>query len=123
MMAVRGAVAMGNPWEVVTTDVDTFTDNGGWATGGTTTKNNDLVVVGDAGALANTTGTNNYNYWSNGDFATFSELIDVSTVVGNGGSIGVATGVLTSAGTYSNSTVNHAVATRKSLITIAIRPL
>jgi len=123
MMAIRGAVATGNPWEVVKTDIDTYTDNGGWSTGGTTTRNNDLVVIGDAGALANTTGTNNYNYWSNGDLASFSEVIDNSTVVGNGGSIGVAAGVLITAGTYSNSTDNHAVATKKSLVGIAIRPL
>jgi len=122
IIAIRGAAAAGNPWNVATnSDVDTFTDTGAWILGGTTTVDNTLVVVASAGATPDADGTANFSAWTNGNLTNLTERVDNTTSQGNGGSLGIATGVKDFAGDYGVTTALHATAGKKGLISIAIK--
>ena len=121
MIAIRGAVASGNPWDVVTGGVEATSDTSASVPGATTTVSNTLVVVAIAGSLPDANGTANFSGWTNANLSSLTERTDNTQNVGNGGALGIATGVKATAGAYGNTSATHASAAVKGMISIAIK--
>jgi hypothetical protein len=121
MIAVRGAAASGNPWDVTAGGVETTSDTSGSIPGATTTVANTLVVAAVAGSLPDATGTAQFSGWANANLTSLTERTDNSVTAGNGGSLGVATGIKATAGAYGNTTVTHANSAIKGMMSIAIK--
>jgi fibronectin type 3 domain-containing protein len=122
MIAIRGAAASGNPWDVTAGGVEATSDTSGSIPGATTTVSNTLVVVAAAGSLPDATGTSNFSAWTNANLTSLTERIDNTQNPGNGGALGIATGVKATAGAYGNTAVTHASAANKAMLSIAIKP-
>jgi hypothetical protein len=67
-------------------------------------------------------GTANFSAWTNANLTSLTERIDNTQSAGNGGSIGVATGIKAIAGAYGNTTVTHVNSAVKGMMSIAIKP-
>jgi DNA-binding beta-propeller fold protein YncE/fibronectin type 3 domain-containing protein len=122
MIAIRGAAAAGDPWDVTAGGIETTSDTSASIPGVTTTVDNTLVVVAVAGSLPDANGTANFSAWSNANLANLTERTDDTRNSGNGGALGIATGEKATAGATGNTAVTHASAAIKGLITIAIKP-
>jgi hypothetical protein len=122
MVAIRGAVSSGNPWDVTAGGVDATSDTSASIPGATTTVANTLVVVATAGSLPDASGTAQFSAWTNANLTSLTERTDNSVSSGNGGSLGIATGFKATAGAYGNTAVTHANSAVKGMISIAIRP-
>lgn len=122
IMAIRGAVATGTPYNVTANGVDTYVDKGATIPGGTTTISNTYVVEAVAGALPDANGSDNFLSWTNANLTGLTEVFDNTTAKGNGGALGIAAGVKAVPGAIGNTSASLAVATKKALISIAIRP-
>ena len=124
MIAIRGAVTSGDPWDITAGGVEAVSDTSGSIPGATTTVANTLVVAAIATALPDATGTTNFSLWTNGDLASLTERTDNTTNQGNGGGLGIVTGTKTTAGAYSNTAVTIAAAgsSYKGMMSIAIKP-
>jgi hypothetical protein len=122
MVAIRGAVSSGDPWNVTAGGVEATSDTSASIPGATTTVANTLVVVATAGSLPDTNGTTQFSAWTNANLTSLTERTDNSRSSGNGGSLGIATGVKTTAGAYGNTAVTHANSAVKGMMSIAIKP-
>jgi parallel beta-helix repeat protein len=122
MIAVRGAVASGNPWDVTAGGVEGTSDTSGSIPGATTTVNNTLIITAIAAALPDSTNTANFESWTNANLTSITERVDNAQKEGNGGSIGIVTGIRSAAGAYGNTAVTLATAAYKGIISIAIKP-
>jgi hypothetical protein len=122
MIAIRGAVSSGNPWDVTAGGVDATSDTSASIPGATTTVANTLVVVATAGSLPDASGTAQFSAWTNANLTSLTERTDNSVTAGNGGSLGIATGIKATAGAYGNTAVTHANSAVKGMISIAIKP-
>jgi len=121
MIAIRGAAASGNPWDVTAGGVEATSDTSASVPGATTTVANTLVVVAISGSLPDANGTANFSGWTNANLSSLTERTDNTQNVGNGGALGIATGVKATAGAYGNTTATHASAAVKGMISIAIK--
>ena len=121
MIAIRGAAASGNPWDVTAGGVETTSDTSASIPGATTTVANTLVVIAVAGSLPDGNGTSNFSGWSNANLTGLTERTDNTTNAGNGGALGIATGGKTTAGAYGNTAVTHGNSAVKGMISIAIK--
>ncbi len=92
IIAIRGAAASGNPWDVTAGGVEATSDTSGSIPGATTTVNNTLVVVAVAGSLPDASGTANFSAWTNANLTNLTERADNTATAGNGGALGIATG-------------------------------
>jgi hypothetical protein len=122
MIAIRGAVSSGDPWNVTAGGVDATSDTSASIPGSTTTVINTLVVVATAGSLPDANGTAQFSAWTNANLTSLTERTDDSRSSGNGGSLGIATGVKATAGAYGNTAATHATSAVKGMISIAIKP-
>jgi hypothetical protein len=122
MVAVRGAVTSGNPWDVTAGGVEATSDTSASIPGATTTVANTLVVVVTAGSLPDASGTSQFSAWTNANLTSLTERTDNSVNSGNGGSLGIATGIKATAGAYGNTAATHANSAVKGMISIAIKP-
>jgi hypothetical protein len=122
MVAIRGAVSSGNPWDVTAGGVDATSDTSASIPGATTTVANTLVVVATAGSLPDASGTAQFSAWTNANLTSLTERTDNSVSSGNGGSLGIATGIKATAGAYGNTAATHANSAVKGMISIAIKP-
>jgi len=122
MIAIRGAAASGNPWNVLAGGTETTSDTTASIPGATTTVANTLVVVAGSGEVPDADGTANFSGWTNASLTSLTERTDNTGSAGNGGAIGVATGVKATAGAYGNTSATHATAAKKAMISIAIKP-
>jgi len=122
MIAIRGAVASGNPWDVTAGGIEATSDSSGSIPGATTTVGNTLVVAVVAASLPDATGTANFSSWANANLTSVTERTDNTVNSGNGGGLGIATGIKTAAGAYGNTTVTHASAAVKGMMSISIKP-
>ncbi|HBG26076.1 MAG: hypothetical protein A2Y10_00350 [Planctomycetes bacterium GWF2_41_51] len=122
MIAIRGAATSGNPWDVTAGNVESTSDTTGSIPGATTTVPNTLVIAAVTGSLPDAIGTANFTSWTNANLTSLTERIDNTRDSGNGGAIGVVTGVKGSAGGYGNTAVTHASSATKGMISIAIKP-
>lgn len=121
MIAIRGAAASGNPWDVTAGGVEATADTSGSIPGATTTVANTLVVVAGSGSAPDLNGTSNFSSWANGNLTSLTERTDDTRNPGNGGAIGIATGVKAAAGAYGNTTVTYGSSAVKGMISIAIK--
>ena len=122
IIAIRGAVSSGNPWDVTSGGVEATSDTSGSISGATTTAVNTLVVAVVAASLPDAIGTANFSSWANGSLTSITERTDNTQDVGNGGGLGVVTGIKAIAGVYGNTTVTHGSSAIKGMMSIAIKP-
>jgi type II secretory pathway pseudopilin PulG len=122
IVAIRGAAASGDPWDVTAGGVEAAADTSGSIPGATTTVANTLVVAAIATALPDATGTANFSAWTNGNLTSITERTDNTVNAGNGGGLGIATGTKATAGAYGNTAVTCASASYKAMMSIALRP-
>jgi len=122
MVAIRGAVSSGDPWNVTAGGVEATSDTSASIPGATTTVANTLVVVATAGSLPDASSTAQFSAWTNANLTSLTERTDNSVTAGNGGSLGIATGIKATAGAYGNTAVTHATSAVKGMISIAIKP-
>jgi hypothetical protein len=122
IIAVRGAVASGNPWNVTAGGVEATADTSGSIAGATTTVANTLVVAAIATALPDSSTTSNFSSWTNSNLASVTERTDNTVTAGNGGGLGITTGGKAAAGAYGNTAVTCASSSYKAMMSIAIRP-
>jgi Peptidase family C25/Propeptide_C25/Concanavalin A-like lectin/glucanases superfamily/Domain of unknown function (DUF2341) len=121
IIAIRGCIASGDPFDVTAGGTDGVSDTSGTIPGGTTSEDNTLVVVAITSS-ADATGSE-FSGWSNADLANLTEQVDNLTTQGNGGGIGVATGEKATAGSYGATSVTLAHAVYKAMWTGALRPV
>jgi T5SS/PEP-CTERM-associated repeat protein len=122
IIAIRGAAASGNPWDVTAGGVEATADTSGSIPGATTTVANTLVVTAIATSLPDASGTANFSSWTNGNLTSVTERTDNTVTAGNGGGLGVATGIKATAGAYGNTAVTLATSASKGMMSIAIKP-
>jgi hypothetical protein len=118
ILAFRGVITSGNPWDVTSGNVDVIPDTNLYATGATTTVGNTLVVV----ASAVMTNTVTFSNWSNEELANITTRSIVSTTAGNTGGIAIITGEKTSAGEYEATAAKLSANSVKGMMTIALKP-
>ncbi|OHB41610.1 MAG: hypothetical protein A2Y13_03960 [Planctomycetes bacterium GWC2_45_44] len=122
MIAIRGAVASGNPWDVTAGGVEAVSDTSGSISGATTTVTNTLVVTAIATSLPDASSTAKFSAWTNANLTSVTECTDNSVTAGNGGGLGVATGIRAATGAYGNTAVTLVNAAYKGMMSIAIKP-
>ncbi|OHB42063.1 MAG: hypothetical protein A2Y13_13035 [Planctomycetes bacterium GWC2_45_44] len=122
MIAIRGAVASGNPWDVTAGGVEAASDTSGSIPGATTTVTNTLVVTAIAASLPDATGTANLSSWTNANLTSITERTDNTVTAGNGGGLGIATGIRAATGAYGNTAVTLGSSAYKGMMSIAIKP-
>jgi hypothetical protein len=124
MIAIRGAITSGDPFDVTAGDTEAVSDTSGSIPGDVTTVNNTMVVVATTTSFDPAqNGSAEFDGWSNGDLANLTERIDVIRFAGNGGGFGVATGEKASAGSYGTTSVTLANAGYKAMWTGALKPV
>jgi len=122
IIAIRGAVTSGNPWDVTAGGTEAVDDTSGSIPGATTTVANTLVVTAIATSLPDATSTAKFSGWTNANLTSLTEHTDDSVTAGNGGGLAIATGVKATAGAYGNTAVTLVDAAYKGMISIAIKP-
>jgi len=122
IIAIRGATTSGDPWNVTAGGVEATADTSGSIPGGTTTVANCLVVGAIATSLPDANGTSNFSAWANADLTSVTERTDNTRNSGNGGGLGIATGVKATAGAYTTTGVTCGTATTKAMLSIANKP-
>lgn len=121
IIAIRGAIATGNPIEGGSGDAPTFAETTSTLLSITTLGSDRLIVLGIVGELPDAAGTNVYGTWTNANLANLTERIDGSVAEGTGLSLGIATGEKAAQGVIGTSTVVHA-SFRVAFKTFAIIP-
>jgi hypothetical protein len=122
IIAIRGAAASGNPWDVTAGGVEAVSDTSASIPGATTTVGNTLVVTAIATALPDSTSTTNFSAWTNANLTSITERVDNARSSGNGGAIGITTGIRAATGVYGNTTNALATSAYKGMMSIAIKP-
>jgi hypothetical protein len=122
IIAIRDAAASGNPWNVTAGGIEATSDTSGSIPGATTTVGNTLVVTIIATDKPDAAGTANFSAWTNSNLTSVTERTDDTQNAGNGGGLGIATGVKSTAGAYGNTTVTLANAAVKGMMSIALKP-
>jgi hypothetical protein len=121
MIAIRGAVASGDPWNITAGGVEAVSDTSGSIPGATTTVADTLVVTAIATSLPDASSTAKFSGWTNANLTSLTERTDNSVTAGNGGGLGIATGVKATAGAYGNTAVTLVNAAYKGMMSIAIK--
>lgn len=120
ILAFRGCLASGNPWNITSGNTDANLTTAVSITGATTTLPDCLVV------LVTTHGEDSAPAWlgavTNADLATLTERADAGTTDGIGGGIAVVTGQKATAGAYATSTATATISHRQANMTIALAP-
>lgn len=123
IIAVRGVITTGDPWDVTAGGVEVGnTDTSASIPGAVTTVANTLVVAAIATALPDANGTTVFSALTNANLTGLAERTDNSTNANNGGGLGIATGVWATTGNYGPTTMTTLAATAKAMISIALRP-
>jgi hypothetical protein len=120
ILTFRNVVATGNPWDI--------TAGGTKATASTTTTfgtvttnvNNDLIVL--AASRDNDSAAAAWSAWTNANLSGLTERSDGGTTSGNGGGVGVATGLKATAGSVGSSTAT-VTSSVDGHMTIALAPI
>jgi hypothetical protein len=122
IIAIRGAAASGDPWDVTAGGVEAVSDTSGSIPGATTTVANTLVVTAIATSLPDASSTAKFSGWTNANLTSLTERTDNSVNAGNGGGLAIATGVKATAGAYGNTAVTLVNSAYKGMMSIAIKP-
>ena len=121
MIAIRGCPTTGNPWNAVTASVEALSDTTAAWPGTTTTLPDTLVleiITSDADPGGAT--TSEINAVTNGSYTSITERIDNGDTTGNGGIIGVVSGIKATAGATGSSTMSLSRAGFKAMMTLAM---
>jgi len=122
MIAVRGVITTGNPWDITSGGVDAVANTSGVIPGATTTVADTFIVTAIGTALPDATGTANFSAWTNADLTGITERADNTSTSGVGGGLGIATSTKASIGAYGNTTVTLASSSVKAMMSIALKP-
>ena len=118
ILAFRGCITTGDPWNVTSGGVDTVSDTSVVIPGDTTTVADCLVVAITADSFAST--SPRLSAWANADLANVTEVWDEGTTLGQDVGVGAATGEKATAGAYGDTTATLAGASVKAFLTIAL---
>lgn len=121
ILAFRGVVTSGDPWDVTSGAVETSADTSGSIPLATTTVDNTLVVLAISTSLPDANGSTNFSSWSNANLANLTERFDITSNAGNGGGIGIATGEKATAGATGATSVTVGSSASKGMMTIALK--
>lgn len=113
IIAIRGCPTTGDPFINVGATRKATASTTGTASAGATPVDGCMVVNAFAHALDSASAV--FSGWTNADLTSVTERIDVATADGNGGGIGVATGVKAVAGGFTGTTVTETSTTDVSL--------
>jgi len=119
ILAFRGCITTGNPWDVTAGDVGALSASVS-VPGAITTVVKCLVVL----ACSQTTDTlvPQFSGWANPDLSSVVELADLPNDTGNGGGFGVAVGRKASIGAYGATTATLATASAQGRMSVALKP-
>jgi len=120
IIAVRGCVTSGNPWNITATATELVSDTSVSIPGATTTAADCLILAvfttgTDVSSTVHVTG------WANASLANVVERMDNWTSNGLGGGLGMASGEKSAAGAYDPTTATIVTANFKALMSIALR--
>ncbi len=116
-----GCITSGNPINVAGNNTNAAT-NDATITGVTTTVDACGVVSAITGALPDAVGTTEFSSFTNAGLASITETSDNTRADGNGGAIGTAFGLRTTAGATGSTIVTSATSTEKAAVMIALLP-
>jgi hypothetical protein len=121
MIAVRGCPTVGNPWNIGSVTTEALSDTTAvWPTA-TTTQDDTLVVLGIASSADPVSaGTAEIGAVTNAALTSITERVDNGDPTGNGGVIGLVTGIKATAGAIGTSSMTLTTAGFKSFITMAL---
>lgn len=121
MISISGCKTSGNPWNTTATGVtDASADLTVVVNGGTTSVVDCLVLLMVAQSLPDATTTTEFSNWVNADLATVTEQIDNTTIFGNGGAIGMATGQRAATGTFGTTTADAVTSSTRVCAMVAL---
>lgn len=122
LVAVRGCITTGNPWDVVNTSVLDASDTAVAFPSVTTTVADCLVlnIIANGRDVDTTTGIGS---WTNAALANLTERLDFWSSLGSGGGVGLATGEAAAAGVVGQTTATLAGgAGTQAHMTLALKP-
>lgn len=122
IMAFRGCLTSGDPWDSPTSSGTEQTADTSLSVPGHTTLGADRLVVIMASNGVSNVGDNEWSGWANADLANILERVDYATQLGDNDSIGVATGEKSSAGAFGATTATVVHAGGKSFIALSLVP-
>lgn len=123
MNILGGTFNASNPFNTSAGGTDLTEDTSGSCPGAITTIKNCLIVIAaSSGFDPAVNGTTEYSGFTNANLTGIVEQIDNIRTSGNGGGIGVATGLYAGPGDYGSTTFTNANATLKAMISLAIEP-
>lgn len=108
IIGIRGCITTGSPINVEAGAAPTFAETVSTITTITTASDNRLILAVIAGELPDADGTGVYSSWTNSGLGSLTEIVDVSTSAGLGGSLGVAIGSKVAQGVTGTTSVTHA---------------
>jgi len=120
ILAFRGCIATGDPWNVTSGDVAASASTSVSIPGDTTTLDNCLVVL--AVSNATDTATAQTSGYTNTDLVNLTERTDRNSTQGNGGGFAVITGEKAAAGAYGTTTATLATSSVQGRMSIALKP-
>lgn len=120
ILAFRGCIDSGNPWDVTSGDVAAGASTSVSIPGDTTTVANCLVIL--AVTNATDTATPQTSGYTNSDLANLTERTDRNSTEGNGGGFAVITGEKAAIGAYGATTATLATSSVQGRISIALKP-
>lgn len=119
-IAIRGCPTTGNPWNVVAVASEATSDTSASWPGATTTIADTLVLEIIASSADSATAPLSATPLTNGNYTSITTQINNGIIAGNGGGIGVVSGIKATAGATGASTGTLAVAGFKALMTLAM---
>lgn len=119
IITFRGVINTGNPWDVTGGGVKAAASTSVTVTGVTTTVANTLIV--QAVARDNDNAAAAFSAEANANLTGIAERLDAGTTNGNGGGLGVWTGIKATAGATGNTTAN-VTNSINAFLTIALKP-
>lgn len=120
IVTFRGCITTGDPWDVIATDTEGTGSTSVSVPGNTTTGADRLIAA--ISTHATDTASLQFSGWANADLTSVSDDVDITTGQGNGGGIGVMTGVKAAAGAFGASTATLATSSLQARMSIALKP-
>ena len=118
----RGVITSGDPWDVTAGGVEATPVTSNSIPGNTTTVTDTLVVAIITASLPDAVSTNEWSSFTNSNLTSVTERTDNTNNKGNGGALGIATGIRAAIGNYGATTVTSVETSEKGMISIALRP-
>jgi hypothetical protein len=120
ILTFRGVISTGDPWDVTAGGAKSSASTTTTFGAVTTSVSNELVVL--AASRDNDLAVAAWSGWTNANLTGLTEYSDAGTISGNGGGIGVATGVKSTAGDTGTTTAT-VTSSVDGHMTIALKPI